>query len=136
MPNLPMQPIENRRFVENTLVSHLLDFATPRGCGMNELASVPCTPEERMQFAQLIGYSLSGYGELSYVDNDSCAQAENAARNPALTPDQARIKALEETLYVIRLRLRDAAVAAFRVHPDDLLLDREEVPDVPNEEET
>lgn len=39
----PMQPIVFAekgviRFKENRIVSHLLDFATPLGCGMNELA--------------------------------------------------------------------------------------------------
>jgi hypothetical protein len=66
----PMQPIEWDehgviRFKENRLVRHLLDNG---GLDMNDLARVPgITDDERSQFAQLIGYSVSGYGDLSYA---------------------------------------------------------------------
>lgn len=80
----PMQPIHRTdsgviRFRRNRIVDDIYEFARPRGLGLNELAVRDYTPEERMQFAQLIGYSLSGYGELSYVSDDSLAQAESAA---------------------------------------------------------
>ncbi|ELY4307208.1 hypothetical protein SMZ19_003863 [Cronobacter sakazakii] len=35
--------------------------------------------EDRMQLAQLIGYSLSGYGSLSYVSDESYARAASMA---------------------------------------------------------
>lgn len=81
---LPMQPLHidqngKPRFVANLLVDALLSYSTAKGMGMNELALVKCSPEERMQFAQLIGYSLSGYGELSYVTDESYNEAEEAA---------------------------------------------------------
>jgi len=67
----PMQPVirvqGTLRFKANPLVRFLLD-AGP--FDMNQLAAIPCSPEERMQFAQLIGYSLGGYQELSYVTTD------------------------------------------------------------------
>jgi len=65
------------RFSENRLVEHLLDWATPRGCGMNELAVVEAPDWARRQFAQLIGYSVSGYSELSYVDDAAYERAMN-----------------------------------------------------------
>ncbi len=34
---------------------------------MNDLAVKDFSDEDRCQFAQLIGYSISGYEELSYV---------------------------------------------------------------------
>jgi hypothetical protein len=34
---------------------------------MNKLALMKFSDEDREQFAQLIGYSLSGFSELSYV---------------------------------------------------------------------
>lgn len=78
---LPQQPLYVNeegtiRFVPNKIVEDLLDFATPLGFDMNHIAKQAIgygkyTPEEQMQFAQLIGYSLSGYGELSYVTDDS-----------------------------------------------------------------
>ena len=61
----PIQPIVDGRFKKNAIVSHLLDWATERGMGMNELACIDFTKDDRQQFAQLIGYSLSGYGELT-----------------------------------------------------------------------
>lgn len=77
---LPQQPLYMTnsgiaRFVKNSIVDDLLDFATRRGFGMNEIACREYTPEERMQFAQLIGYSLGGYGDLSYTTDESYNEA-------------------------------------------------------------
>jgi hypothetical protein len=36
---------------------------------MNNLALLPFSNEDRVQFAQLIGYSLNGFGELPYVSD-------------------------------------------------------------------
>lgn len=83
-----MQPIEKIndvvRFRANTLVRHLLDEASAgRKCGMNELYSqVKASKEEKQQFAQLIGYSVSGYGDLSYVTDEAYAAAALKAENP------------------------------------------------------
>jgi hypothetical protein len=68
---MPLQPIEFDdtgeviRFRENKIVRYLLD-AGP--FDLNHLACVPgFSVEDEVQFAQLIGYSVSGFGELSYV---------------------------------------------------------------------
>lgn len=87
----PMQPVvvtKNGviRFKENRIVRDLLDFATPLGFDMNEIAIKDYTAEERMQFAQLIGYSVYGYGTLSYVTDESYYAAEDAANK--LTEDK------------------------------------------------
>lgn len=60
------------RFARNRIITHLLDDGP---FDMNHLA-VWChqngiSQEERAQFAQLIGYSVSGYSDLSYADDDS-----------------------------------------------------------------
>ncbi len=52
------------RFRENKIVRFLLD-AGP--FDMNQLAMMPFGQEDYEQFAQLIGYSVSEFGELSYV---------------------------------------------------------------------
>lgn len=80
---LPMQPlvIDTRgrlRFKENLIVRKLLDYATERGYGLNEIAREEFDAEEQMQLAQLIGYSLSGYGTLSYVTDESYDRAAAA----------------------------------------------------------
>lgn len=57
---------------------------------MNLLAAMEFTDEDRQQFAQLIGYSVSGYGELPYAaDKDGCQcpvhkaeREDHASRTP------------------------------------------------------
>ena len=69
------------RFKPNAIVRFLIDLCTQRGIAdMNALAIMPFTREDREQFAQLIGYSVSGAGELSYffADTIDAADAEVA----------------------------------------------------------
>jgi len=81
----PMQPIVVAadgmiRFRENKLVRWLLDAG---GLDMNDLARFAIEADvpqrDREQFAQLIGYSISGYSELSYVSDESYNRAEEMA---------------------------------------------------------
>ena len=81
---LPMQPLVidahgTLRFKENPIVRTLLDYATEHGYGLNEIALEQFDTEDQMQLAQLIGYSLSGYGTLSYVTDESYDRASAAA---------------------------------------------------------
>lgn len=78
MTNHPVQPLvtDERgviRFRKNTIVRFLLD-AGP--FDMNRLALMDFSDEDRQQFAQLIGYTLGGYGDLSYVTDEAYARAE------------------------------------------------------------
>jgi len=72
-----MQPIIDdagvTRFKKNAIVCFLLN-AGP--FNLNQLAMMPFSPEDREQFAQLIGYSLAGYGELSYVSSETWQEVE------------------------------------------------------------
>jgi hypothetical protein len=77
----PMQPVELdsqgvARFKANKIVRHLLDWASDRGMNLNDIARMPFDAEDRMQLAQLIGYSVSGYGDLSYASRESVAIAD------------------------------------------------------------
>ncbi|OUF20893.1 hypothetical protein AZ039_001571 [Enterobacter kobei] len=81
---LPMQPLAidahgTLRFKENPIVRKLLDYATEHGYGLNEIALEEFEAEDQMQLAQLIGYSLSGYGTLSYVTDESYDRAAATA---------------------------------------------------------
>lgn len=72
MTNHPMQPIVMDphgvvRFKANPIVRLLLDYASERGLDLNKLAIMQFSDEDRSQLAQLIGYSVSGYGDLSYA---------------------------------------------------------------------
>ena len=121
MAKHPIQPLAldkngTLRFKENAIVVYLLDNG---GLNMNDLAVVSFSQEDREQFAQLIGYSQCGFGDLSYV-SDATYETADKMHEDGLTEDQARIKYLEETLEEVREGLRKATTAAFRIHPDDL----------------
>ena len=110
---MPLQPIENGRFVPNRIVQYLLEVAP---IGLNELAAMDFSAQERMQFAQLIGYSLSGFGELGYVDDETYEAAQKMAEG--LTEQEARNQVLRMQLGAARKGVKDAAVALFMIHPD------------------
>ena len=123
----PIQPLAIdahgvMRFKGNAIVQHLLD--THQSCDMNRLACMDFTDDDRQQFAQLIGYSLSGYSELlSYVDDYAYATAAKMAESPELTEDKARIAALEEEIAELREAanaLRGPIAVLLGMHPDDL----------------
>lgn len=67
----PVQPLITdehgiTRFKKNKIVRFLLD-AGP--FDLNNIAMMQFSAEDHEQLAQLIGYSLSGFGELSYVSD-------------------------------------------------------------------
>lgn len=61
------------RFRRNAIVEFLLD-AGPYD--MNKLAMMPFDREDREQFAQLIGYSVGGAADLSYMSKELIAEAD------------------------------------------------------------
>lgn len=119
----PMQPIEKDergtvRFKPNAIVRYILEHG---GIDMNHLACVPGFPvEDQEQFAQLIGYSLGGYSELSYVRDESYETAMRVSQG-ALDERDARIAVLQEAVHKLRLGLRGPIADLFGIHPDDLM---------------
>jgi hypothetical protein len=88
----PIQPLVLDRgvvrFKENAIVSYLIDLADKNSiCDMNAIALLHFSDEDRAQFAQLIGYSLSGFGYLPYVSdkiyNAATAQPVMRKSNPS-----------------------------------------------------
>lgn len=76
--NHPMQPVVLApdgvvRFKANAIVRHLLDRG---GSDLNKLAELPFDVDDRVQFAQLIGYSVSGFGDLDYVPRSVVRRAD------------------------------------------------------------
>ena len=114
---MPIQPIKDGRFVPNRIVEKLLEVAP---IDLNDIAVMDFTDQERIQFAQLIGYSVDGFGSLSYVDDESYEAAERINCELGVTEEQARNVVLRRQLGEARKGVRDAAVALFRIHPDDL----------------
>ena len=79
----PIQKLERDetgtiRFRKNAIVRYLLDSGKE---DMNSLAFMNFSDEDREQFAQLIGYSLSGFSELSYVSDKAYEKARKKAEN-------------------------------------------------------
>ena len=109
---MPIQPIINGRFVKNRMVEFLLDNG---GFDMNDLAIMEFTDQERMQFAQLIGYSVSGFGSLSYVDNETCEAANQIDDDPETKESEVRLNVLRQQINEIKKGLRLAASAAFDI---------------------
>lgn len=84
----PMQPIVADdggivRFKANEVVQHLLAEASAgRKCDLNSLAYAAAekgfSQADMEQFAQLIGYSIVGFHELSYVSDGTARAASRA----------------------------------------------------------
>jgi hypothetical protein len=83
-PRHPIQPLVRVdglfRFKPNKIVQFLLD-AGP--FDLNQLAVMQFSNEDREQFAQLIGYSIRGFGELHYVSDATYEKAEAMAQGDA-----------------------------------------------------
>ena len=83
----PMQPIEPDpegviRFRCNRIVIAVYEKSRRHGYGMNEIHTGDFTGDERRQFAQLLGYSVSGYGTLQYVSAEDYDRATAPAPAP------------------------------------------------------
>lgn len=80
----PVQPLEEDehgvlRFKQNKIVHHLLDTSTS---DLNPLWQLHFSNEDHEQLMQLIGYSLSGYGDLDYVSDETYYLAESQLKPP------------------------------------------------------
>lgn len=119
----PLQPIVidehgHARFKANAIVRHLLDAG---GIDMNKLAVLPFDENDREQFAQLIGYSLGGFSELSYV-RDVTYEIAMKMSKAEKTEQQAKLEVLEAKLEKARSCLRELVPELFHIHPDDLVV--------------
>lgn len=77
----PIQPLEDDgndvlRFKPNAIVQFLLDSGP---FDLNDLAVKQFSREDREQFAQLIGYSLSGFKDLPYATKRVANKAQKSA---------------------------------------------------------
>ena len=119
----PIQPIikddtGRLRFKRNAIVDFLLEFSTSKGISLNELSSMDFSKDDWQQLAQLIGYSLSGYSELRYVDNESYYAAVKMHEDK-LSEKDARIQFLENLVNELKSALREPMAKLFEKHPDD-----------------
>ena len=108
----PIQPIykdkDGRpRFLANNIVVYLKDLCETNGlCDMNKLARIDFSRDDREQFAQLIGYSLSGFGELSYVGDETYSAAYEMFKT-GKTEEQARLYYQRETIAAVKSKVKE-----------------------------
>ena len=92
-PKHPVQPVVKDdhgtyRFKENKLVRAFLEAARQgKHLDLNTVASMDFSQEDRVQFAQLIGYSVSGWGDLSYVAESDWEAAQVEVRKTETVED-------------------------------------------------
>lgn len=120
----PIQPLitdENGtlRFKSNAIVEYLLENG---GIDLNEIASKDFSQDDHEQFAQLIGYSLRGFGSLSYVTDETYGAAERMSLGEQNYKD-ARIEYLEQELECLKAALKEPIARLYGIHPDDLSAD-------------
>lgn len=121
-PEHPIQPLVKDvhgtvRFKANAIVRHLLDAGS---IDLNRIACMEFSQNDREQFAQLIGYSLGGFSELSYVRDTTYNTAAVMAQSE-LSEDNARIAVLESQLAAARQAVKQLVPALFHVAPEDLI---------------
>lgn len=81
LPAHPMQPIVLAsdgviRFRRNEIVRWLVDT---KRLDLNDLARLDFSDDDQMQLMQLLGYSVSGYGDLSCASKKSVRKADRIA---------------------------------------------------------
>lgn len=121
---LPIQPTHTDhngtlRFRQNRVVRYLLDHG---GLDMSKLhlaEELSDCAEDWQQFAQLIGYSVYGFGTLPYVDTDTYGTVVKMVTENILEKD-AKIAYLEGQLHTVKAALRQLVPQIFDVHPDSL----------------
>ena len=116
----PIQPLRfdehgTLRFKPNAIVQHLLD----KGPFTLDDLNFDFTTDDRIQFAQLIGYSLSGYGDLSYVDDQTYYAASNM-HNKGMTEEMARITYLEELIEDAQSKTEELVETLFKIDQFEL----------------
>ncbi len=116
----PLQPIEKidgiNRFKKNKIVEFLLDAGH---FDMNVLARMDFTDDDRTQFAQLIGYSVSGFGELNYVDDATFnAALAISEAEPDVTEDSIRTANAETKLEELKETLKPAVELLYNIGLD------------------
>ena len=113
----PTQKIIDGRFVGNKIVKYLRDHS---GINMTELRMLEFDTEDREQFVQLLGYSLSTYSELDYVTDTAYQKAIFLEEKPELKDAEAEMLVISTKLARARKLVAELTAELFRIHPDNL----------------
>lgn len=118
----PIQPLYidedgTLRFKRNEIVDFILENG---GIDLNQIAGMKFSQDDREQFAQLIGYSHSGYGDLSYVSDETWYAAQKQYEDETVISLSARVIYLEEKLRNLREMFAEPVAQLYNMHIDDL----------------
>lgn len=122
MSKHPIQPLALDqhgvlRFKANKIIRKLID---DKIINLNDIALMDdVDQDDHNQFAQLIGYSLSGYGSLSYSD-DYTYETARAMYDAGKSEIEARVEYLENMISSLKGVLREPIADLYGIHPDDL----------------
>ena len=118
-PIQPMAADENGtvRFKQNKIVDWLW---REKKIDLNEIAMQGFPWEDQQQFAQLLGYSLNGYGDLGYVDHIAYDTAYLMS-TLNMSSSEARIVALEGKLAKARAGMQAGVAELFDKHPEEIM---------------
>jgi hypothetical protein len=84
---------------------------------LNIIATWDVSQDDRRQFAQLIGYSLDGFSELNYADDETYAAAKMMAEGKSEL--DARVEFLQGLIESVREKIKDGIAELFERHPGD-----------------
>ena len=100
----PMQYIVNHRFVENKLISKLVDEI-----GLNRIAAMDYEDDDYDQMLQLIGYSTSG---IPYRDESKYKITDEGSSKPE--------EVFEQEIKQLKKKMAPIMAEFFNIHEDDL----------------
>lgn len=118
----PIQPLEIDdhgviRFKQNKIIGYLFESGK---LSLNDIACMPFDQNDREQLWQLLGYSLSGYGDLSFVSDETYNAARLMFDENVVDSRDARIASLEHELFMIRSTLKGPIARLYGIAPEDL----------------
>lgn len=115
---LVLDPHGVLRFKENKIVRWLVD-QIPQA--LNTIAAMDFSADDRRQLAQLIGYSHSGFGGLSYCDDETYDVAALLYDDPEAKEHEERANHLRAELDALRAALRGPIARLYSIAQEDLV---------------
>lgn len=106
------------RFQPNEIVRHILD---KQDINLNDISSLDFNNEDRSQFAQLIGYSVSGWSELPYVSADECKIVDQKQQALSISDLEAENKSLRKQLITLRILFAKPMAELYDICEEDLI---------------
>lgn len=121
-PKHPMQPIvlagKTIRFKENAIVSWLVRKSAGRNL-LNDIAAMDFSDDDQSQLAQLIGCTVSGFGDMSYASPKMVAKADRIAAKVLAAKPKGRPREHIGGRTFVQVVLDDETLDIWNDLPDD-----------------